>query len=200
MSSYSLLVFDEAADRRMHKHLAPAHQSLRSISVFDTQQLHPESSLLKCLQDLTVNASLHAGQPHNFHLRPRSDATYTSINVVARPRAPVLRRTVHLPQPAHTHSLAEVDMASDSRSTGVEPILVLRRQLLVVTGLDGVDPTIVNPLYVSLVCPPCTIKTRRLGHSMGLFLCAGCDEPRDWKTTLSLEGRGGQSAVDCIQR
>ena len=45
-----------------------------------------------------------------------------------------------LPEPADTDSLAEVDVPGDGGSTDVPPVLVLRRHLLGVAGLDGVDP------------------------------------------------------------
>ena len=38
-------------------------------------------------------------------------------------------------------SLPQVDVAGDGGTTGVPPVLVLRRQLLGMAGLDSVDPT-----------------------------------------------------------
>lgn len=55
--------------------------------------------------------------------------------------ASVLGGTVDLAETADTDGLAEVDVAGDGSSTDVEPVNVLRRELLSRTSLDGVDPT-----------------------------------------------------------
>lgn len=78
--------------------------------------------LLKSLHDLAVDG---AG----------------SGDVLAGTAATVLGNTVNLPQAADTDGLAEVDMAGNGGGADVEPVLVLGRELLGDTSLDGVNPT-----------------------------------------------------------
>ena len=60
--------------------------------------------------------------------------------MVIRCGASVLCATVYLAETSDTHSLAQVDVASDCSSARVEPIDVLRREFFEVTGLDSVGP------------------------------------------------------------
>lgn len=80
-----------------------------------------DANLLESLHDLAVDAA-------------------AGVDVLRRARSPVLGRAVHLPQPADTDRLAQVDVAGDGGGTDVEPVSVLRWQLLSVAGLDRVDP------------------------------------------------------------
>lgn len=55
--------------------------------------------------------------------------------------AAVLGAAVDLAQAANTDGLPQVDVASDRGGTDVPPVNVLRRQLLGIAGLDGINPT-----------------------------------------------------------
>jgi len=63
------------------------------------------------------------------------------INVVRGAGAAVLGAAVDLAQAANTDGLPQVDVASDRGGTDVPPVNVLRRQLLGIAGLDGINPT-----------------------------------------------------------
>jgi hypothetical protein len=56
--------------------------------------------------------------------------------------ATVLGGTVDLAETADTDGLAKVNVTGDGSSTDVEPVDVQRRELLGVTSLDGVNPTL----------------------------------------------------------
>ena len=62
------------------------------------------------------------------------------VHVVAGAHAAVLGRAVQLPQAADADRLAEVDVARDRGGADVEPVDILRRQLLGGTRLDGINP------------------------------------------------------------
>jgi len=79
------------------------------------------TDLLKSLHDLAVDG---AG----------------GVGVVGRARAAVLGGTVDLAETANTDGLAHVDVAGDGSGADVEPVDVLRRKLLGVTSLDGINP------------------------------------------------------------
>lgn len=81
-----------------------------------------DTDLLKGLHDLAVNRA-------------------RGIDVVGRAGATVLGGTMDLAKTADTDGLAEVDVTSDGGSADVVPVNGLRRELLHVTGLDGVNPT-----------------------------------------------------------
>lgn len=80
------------------------------------------TNLLKGLHDLAVN---RAG----------------GVDVVGGAGAAVLGGTVDLAETADTDGLAEVDVAGDGGGADVVPVNGLRRELLAVAGLDGVNPT-----------------------------------------------------------
>jgi hypothetical protein len=61
--------------------------------------------------------------------------------VLGRAAAAVLGGAVDLAQTADADGLAEVDVAGDGGGANVEPVNVVRGQLLGGTSLDGVDPT-----------------------------------------------------------
>lgn len=82
-----------------------------------------DADLLKGLEDLAVDG---AG----------------GVVVVRGAVAAVLGGTVDLAKTADTDSLAEVYVTGDGSSTDVEPVDVQRRELLGVTSLDGVNPTL----------------------------------------------------------
>lgn len=63
------------------------------------------------------------------------------VDVLGGARAAVLGGAVDLAEAADTNSLAEVDVAGDGGGTDVEPVNVLRRELLGRAGLDGINPT-----------------------------------------------------------
>jgi hypothetical protein len=60
--------------------------------------------------------------------------------VLRRADAPVLGAAVNLPQPANANVLAEIDMAGNSGGAGVEPVGILRGELLGRTGLHEFNP------------------------------------------------------------
>jgi hypothetical protein len=81
-----------------------------------------DTDLLKSLHDLAVNGA-------------------RGVDVVGGSVAAVLGGTVDLAETADTDGLAEVDVAGDGGGADVEPVNVLRRELLSGTSLDGVNPT-----------------------------------------------------------
>jgi hypothetical protein len=81
------------------------------------------ANLLQRLHDLAVDAS-------------------RGIDVLGWPDAAVLGRAVELSHAADADCLAEVDVARDRGGADVEPVDVLRRELLGGSRLDGVNPTL----------------------------------------------------------
>ncbi len=63
------------------------------------------------------------------------------VDVLGGARAAVLGGAVDLAEAADTNGLAEVDVAGNGGGTDVEPVNVLRRELLGRAGLDGINPT-----------------------------------------------------------
>ena len=61
--------------------------------------------------------------------------------MVRRAGATVLGGAVDLAQTADTDGLAEVDVAGNGGGAHVVPVDRLRRELLGVAGLDGINPT-----------------------------------------------------------
>lgn len=80
------------------------------------------TDLLKRLHDLAVDGA-------------------RGIGVVRGAEAPVLGGAVDLAETANADSLPHVDVAGNGGGTDVEPVNVLRRQLLGAAGLDSVNPT-----------------------------------------------------------
>jgi hypothetical protein len=81
-----------------------------------------DTNLLKGLHDLAVDGT-------------------RGVDVSGGARATVLGGAVDLAEAANTNSLAEVDVAGNGGGADVEPVNVLRRELLGGAGLDGINPT-----------------------------------------------------------
>ena len=77
--------------------------------------------------------------------------------------ATVLGGSVDLAETTDTDGLAQVDGASDSGGTDVEPVNVLGRELLGRTGLDGVNPTceVVSMIKLLLIMKTTVLCDRR---------------------------------------
>jgi hypothetical protein len=86
--------------------------------------------LLQSLHDLAVDAA-------------------AAVNVVRGAGTTVLGNTVNLPQAANTDGLPEVDVAGNGGGADVEPVDLLRRELLGDTSLDGINPAYVQNSMVS---------------------------------------------------
>jgi hypothetical protein len=61
--------------------------------------------------------------------------------VVAGAGTTVLLSTMGLAETTNANGLAEVDVTGDGSGANVKPVYALRRELLEVTGLDGVNPS-----------------------------------------------------------
>jgi hypothetical protein len=72
--------------------------------------------------------------------------------VVGRTGSTVLDTSVNLAETSDTDGLAKVGVAGDGGSTDVEPVHALGRKLLVVTGLDGVNPTLTMSVLSVTAC------------------------------------------------
>jgi len=72
--------------------------------------------------------------------------------MLRRAYTPVLRTSVNLPHPTNANRLAEVDVASNSGSTGIEPVGFLWRKLLRGASLDELNPACTKPLSENFRC------------------------------------------------
>jgi len=75
--------------------------------------------------------------------------------MVAGPVAPAVLTAMELSERADADGLAEVDVACNGGGADVEPVRVVRAELLVCAGLDDVDPCrhleLAGPLQVRRV-------------------------------------------------
>jgi len=88
----------------------------------------------------TLRILLH--DANGFELLEHGTGDRARANLVVVAASPSVASTaVRLAERTHTHVTLRVELASNGGGTNVEPIRIIRRELLVRRGLDGVDPS-----------------------------------------------------------
>lgn len=88
----------------------------------------------------TLSILLHDADGFELLEHGTGDRARADLVVVAASPS-VAGTAVRLAERTHTHVALRVELASDGGGANVEPIRVIRRELLVRRGLDGVDPS-----------------------------------------------------------